>query len=108
MPMAPSYPGVNIEEASSGVRTITGVATSIAAFVGYTRKGVADKPVEINSFAQFERDFGGLDLDSPLSYAIHQYFANGGTNAIVLRIGTNFTPAKWTLKMGAAGDGWFS
>ena len=103
MPVAPSYPGVNVEGVPSGVHTITGVATSIAAFVGYTRKGVADKPVEINSFAQFERDFGGLDLDSPLSYAIHQYFANGGTNAIVLRIGTNFTPAKWTLKKGAAG-----
>ena len=33
MPVQLSYPGVYIEEISSGVRTITGVATSIAAFV---------------------------------------------------------------------------
>jgi phage tail sheath protein FI len=28
MPVAPTYPGVYIEELSSGVRTITGVSTS--------------------------------------------------------------------------------
>ena len=34
MPVAVSYPGVYIEEIPSGVRTITGVATSITAFLG--------------------------------------------------------------------------
>lgn len=34
MPVALSYPGVYIEEVPSGVRTITGVATSIALFIG--------------------------------------------------------------------------
>ena len=35
MPIAPTFPGVYIEEVSSGVRTITGVATSVAAFVDF-------------------------------------------------------------------------
>ena len=35
MPVPPTYPGVYVQEISSGVRTISGVATSIAAFVGY-------------------------------------------------------------------------
>ena len=35
MPIAPTYPGVYVQEISSGVRTITGVATSVAAFIGY-------------------------------------------------------------------------
>lgn len=33
MPTTPTYPGVYIEEIPGGVRTITGVATSITAFV---------------------------------------------------------------------------
>ena len=35
MPISVTYPGVYIEEIPSGVQTITGVATSIAAFVGW-------------------------------------------------------------------------
>ena len=34
MPASLTYPGIYVEEIKSGVRTITGVATSIAAFVG--------------------------------------------------------------------------
>ena len=34
-----SYPGVYIQELSSPVHTIAGVATSITAFVGYTARG---------------------------------------------------------------------
>ena len=44
MPAALTYPGVYIEEIPSGVRTITGVATSITAFVGYTQRGPTDDP----------------------------------------------------------------
>ena len=61
MPVTPTYPGVYIEEIPSGVRTITGVATSIAAFLGRAPRGLTDKPVTINSFGDFERQFGGLD-----------------------------------------------
>ena len=42
MPLALTYPGVYIEEVSSGVRTITGVATSITAFVGRALRGPID------------------------------------------------------------------
>ena len=55
MAVAPTYPGVYIEEVPSGVHTITGVATSITAFVGYTARGAVDNAVHIFSFADFER-----------------------------------------------------
>jgi len=55
MPVAVSYPGVYVQEISSGVHTITGVATSITAFIGKAVMGPADEPVTINSFADFER-----------------------------------------------------
>jgi len=97
-----SYPGVYVVEKASGVRTITGVATSIAAFVGFTRKGVPDKAVAITSFADFERGYGGLDRDSPLSYGVRQFFANGGTQALIVRVAPGAQPASWALDDGAA------
>jgi phage tail sheath protein FI len=92
-----SYPGVYVVEKASGVRTITGVATSIAAFVGFTRKGVPNTAVAISSFADFERGYGGLDRDSPLSYGVRQFFANGGTQALIVRVAPGAQPASWAL-----------
>src|SRR5258705_4342207 len=88
MPTAPTYPGVYIEEVPSGVHTITGVATSITAFVGRAWKGPLDEPIKINSFADYERVFGGLWSASLLSYAVEQFFANGGNQALVVRVAT--------------------
>ena len=45
MPAVLSFPGVYIEEVPSGVRTITGVATSITAFVGRALRGPVDTDV---------------------------------------------------------------
>ena len=86
MPTQPTYPGVYIEEIPSGVRTITGVATSIAAFIGYFKRGPMNQAVQIFSMGDFEREFGGLDSLSEASYAIQQFFLNGGTQAHVVRV----------------------
>lgn len=86
MPIAPTYPGVYVEELSSGVTTITGVATSITAFVGYTARGRDNKATNIYSFADYERAFGGLASNSEVSYAIQQFFDNGGSQACVVRV----------------------
>lgn len=102
MPSVLSYPGVYIEEVPSGVRTIAGVATSIAAFVGFTRKGDLDTATHITSFADFERSHGGLDSDSPVSYAVRQFFMNGGTEAYIVRVATGHATAQWQLA-GSAG-----
>jgi phage tail sheath protein FI len=115
MPVTPTYPGVYIEEVPSGVRTITGVATSIAAFVGRALRGPTDIPVVVNGFADFERVFGGLWVDSSLGYAVRDFFLNGGGQAIVVRLyaaetGQNAKAAKskvtlGTLKLEAAYPG---
>lgn len=86
MPVSPTYPGVYIEEVPSGVRTITGVATSITAFIGRALRGPVNKPTRIQSFGEYERIFGGLWIDSTLSYAIQHFFLNGGSDALVVRI----------------------
>jgi len=86
MPVTPTYPGVYIEEIPSGVRTITGVATSITAFIGRTQRGPTNKAVTINNFSDFDRSFGGLWLLSKLGFAVRDFYLNGGSQAIVVRL----------------------
>ena len=98
MPVQLSYPGVYIQEIPSGSRTLTGVATAITAFVGRASRGPVDEPVSIGSFAEFERIFGGLWRNSGLGYAVSDYYLNGGSSAIVVRLGGGATYA--TLDVG--------
>jgi phage tail sheath protein FI len=93
MPSTYTYPGVYIQELPSPVHPITGVATSVAAFVGYTATGIDNRAELIFSFSDYERLFGGLASDSEVSYAVQQFFQNGGNQAYVVR-----TPA---LSLGA-------
>jgi len=87
MAVTPTYPGVYIQELPSAVHTITGVATSITAFVGYTASGIDARAEQILSFGDYQRLFGGLATDSELSYAVQQFFANGGNEGYVVRVG---------------------
>ena len=86
MPTSPTYPGVYIEEISSGVRTIVGVATSITAFIGRAQRGPVNEPTTINGFADFERMFGGLWNESRLGFAVRDFFLNGGGQAVIVRL----------------------
>jgi uncharacterized protein len=86
MPTLPTFPGVYVEELESGVRPINAVATSVAAFVGLTGRGLDHRPQRLLSFADFERHFGGLSHDSLVSYSVSHFFANGGTEAWVVRV----------------------
>jgi len=106
MPTLTTYPGVYIEEIPSGVRTITGVATSITAFLGRALRGAINEPTTINSFADFERGFGGLDADYPMSYAVRDFYLNGGSQALIVALGKNSAPAKQNdVKLQAASPG---
>jgi phage tail sheath protein FI len=86
MSNAPTDPGVYIQEIPGGVRTITGVATSIAAFVGRALRGPVNTPTTVTSFFDFERTFGGLWMSSPMSFAVQDFFLNGGTQATIVRL----------------------
>lgn len=107
MPSALTYPGVYIEEISSGVRTITGVATSITAFVGRAARGPADtdaeSPVIIGSYGDFERNFGALDPAYPMGYAVRDFYLNGGSQAAIVRLykasGAPAAPAKAAIRI---------
>lgn len=92
-----SYPGVYIEEVPSGVHTITGVSTSIAAFFGRTARGPLNKAERILSPSDFTRTFGGPHPASDLAQSVQQFFANGGTDCYVIRLAHNAQKADVTL-----------
>jgi uncharacterized protein len=101
MPVTPTYPGVYIEEVPSGVHTIVGVATGVTAFLGRAQRGPLNDPITIQSFADFDRRFGGLWQPSTMSYAVQQYFLNGGGEALVVRLDNGATLSTASLSAGA-------
>ena len=103
MPVRPTYPGVYVEEVPSGVHTIVGVSTSVAAFIDTFSRAPVDIAIQILSFADFEREFGGLDADSEASYSIQQFFLNGGSEAFVVRIDTGADAAAIDVQGSAGG-----
>src|SRR6185369_10049809 len=108
MPATLTFPGVYIEEIPSGVRTIVGVATSITAFIGAATRGPTNDPVVINSNGDFERVFGGLSTSSSLGFAVRDFFLNGGSQAIIVRVTNGGAPAELPvdgLALTAANDG---
>lgn len=106
MPVSPTYPGVYVEEIPSGVRTIVGVATSITAFLGRAQRGPANEPITINSYGDFARTFGDLHVNYPMSYAVRDFYLNGGQQAIIVRLTKNAATSKNAdLKVEAASPG---
>ena len=97
MPVALTYPGVYIEEVPSGVRTITGVATSITAFVGRALKGPVNRQTRVQNFAEYERIFGGLWQPSTMSQAVAHFFLHGGTDALIVRVFNGDTAASTAI-----------
>lgn len=81
-----STPGVYVEEVPSGSRAIAGVPTSVTAFIGRALSGPVDEAVPLRSYIEFERTFGGLWMESSMSFAVMHYFLNGGQQAIVVRV----------------------
>jgi phage tail sheath protein FI len=88
MPNRIKAPGVVIGEALTAAPPITGVATSITAFIGRAVRGPSDEagPLSIGSYADFERHFGALDPACPMGYAVRDFFGNGGEQAVVVRL----------------------
>ncbi|WP_420125868.1 phage tail sheath family protein [Longimicrobium sp.] len=98
----PEYlaPGVYVEETSFRAKSIEGVSTSTAGFVGPARYGPVDgPPTLITSFAEFERVFGGMDrlefdnggggtvrTHNYLAQGVFNFFDNGGSRVYVSRI----------------------
>lgn len=88
------------EEGDDGLSPIAPVSTAVTAFVGRTLKGPVAEPLRITSFSQYQQVFGGLWQPSPLSYAVEQFFENGGEEAVVVRVVSGGRPPTLDLPCG--------
>jgi phage tail sheath protein FI len=95
----PEYlaPGVYVEEVSFRAKSIEGVSTSVAGFIGPTRYGPTGGPPELlTSYADFERIYAGLDplqfesatypQQNYMAHAVRAFFDNGGSKLYVTRV----------------------
>ena len=98
MPVATTYPGVYVQEVSSGVRTITGVSTSTALFIGSCKDGPINKPVLCLSYSDFTRSFSEDTSTSDLPRYVKLFFLNGGTTCYIMRIANGAAAATVQLK----------
>ena len=85
----PTYlsPGVYVEEVDGGSKPIAGVGTSVAAFVGFTKKGPMNTPTLVTNWTQFVDNFGDFMENGFLAHSVYGYYNNGGGRAYIMRIG---------------------
>jgi phage tail sheath protein FI len=83
----PEYltPGVYFEyrDAAPAVR---GVRTDIAGFVGLAARGPVNRPVRVESWRQYQAQFGDFVPYGFLAYAVKGFFENGGRTCYVVRV----------------------
>ncbi len=93
----PPTPGRDGNDAGSRTRSIRGVGTGTAAFLGPTRRGPVGVPGLLTGLADFERVYGDAqdlalaDVGEPdrrlnfVAHAVRAYFENGGKRLYVVR-----------------------
>src|SRR2546423_2508062 len=81
-----TYPGVYVQEISSGVHAISGVSTSIAAFVGMSKRGPLLEPTRVLGFKDYERVFSADTSQGEMTEQVRQFFINKGEQAIIVRV----------------------
>ncbi len=86
-------PGVYVEEYDNSPRSIEGVGTSTAGFVGLAEKGpIEGAPLLVTSIKHFKQQFGGFLSEFGygeyrfLANSVEQFFVNGGTRCFVMRV----------------------
>ncbi|MFC5743235.1 phage tail sheath family protein [Dyella tabacisoli] len=95
------HPGIYIEEIP-GTRSIQGASTSVAAFVGVVENGPPDTPTLITSWNAFTRQFGSLIWYGFTSWAVYEFFQEGGTSCYVVRVKDAGTGKAATASVGSS------
>jgi uncharacterized protein len=78
--------GIQVQEEAGAGESIAESPTAVTAFVGRCLRGPVNRPVRVSGFNEFQRIFGGLWQPSTLSYAVEQFFENGGRAALIVRV----------------------
>ncbi len=104
MPVQTSYPGVYVQEVPSGVRTIAGVSTSVAVFIGHAASGPVYEPVLCLNYTDFQRTFTSDTTPGDLARSVKLFFLNGGTRCYIMRLANTAVVATVTIDDEVATD----
>lgn len=105
MPPILHMPGVAIEQAPALPGPLVAQPTSVALFVGRTRRGPVGLRQPVRSLREFERLFGPAPAGDTLAAAVSDFFANGGSQAQLLRLYRPVTPPADAAPPAAHPDG---
>jgi hypothetical protein len=83
-----------------GSRPIPLFSVTVTAFIGRTQRGPLDRSIQVDSFEEFRRIFGGHSSLSFLSYAVQHYFQHGGAVALIVRVANRAIRASLELPAG--------
>jgi phage tail sheath protein FI len=79
--------GVTVVEIDGAAApTITSAPASIAGLLVCSERGVPNRPVRVRGFGEFVATFGGYSADAFGAHAVRGFFANGGSDAYVVRV----------------------
>ena len=81
-----SASGIHVVEGLSRGQAIPVDGDSVTAFVGPTPRGPVDHAVKIDGPGDFLKNFGVPECHCRLEFSVRQFFANGGRNAVVVRV----------------------
>lgn len=109
-------PGVYVEEYDNSPRSVEGVGTSTAGFLGLAEKGpTKGAPLLVTNLKNFHKYFGGFLSEYThgefryLASSVEQFFRNGGTRCYVSRVAPDDATAAsremGILKVEAANEG---
>jgi phage tail sheath protein FI len=79
-------PGVYYQRVDASPPAITAIRTDIAGFVGIATRGLVDAPVPVDSFRQFQAQFGTFTGVGFLAYSVRAFFENGGRRCWIVRV----------------------
>jgi phage tail sheath protein FI len=98
-----TYPGVYVQEIPSGFHAISGVSTSIAAFVGMAKRGPLLEPTRVLGLKDYERLFSADTSQGEMTEQVRQFFLNKGEQAFIVRVANGAQGATFNL-LDADGD----
>src|SRR6266849_7972464 len=79
-------PGVYYQRVDASPPAITAIRTDVAGFVGIAVRGPVDTAIPVESFRQFQAQFGTFTGVGFLAYTVRAFFENGGCRCWIVRV----------------------
>jgi phage tail sheath protein FI len=83
-----------------GIHPIPFIRRTVAAFIGRCERGPVNEPVEIESYEEYRRVFGGQCNHTFLPDAVQHYFQHGGQAAVIVRVANRATRSRIDVPAG--------